>query len=260
MSSDSNKALARRILEEMWNTKNLDVIDDVYAQSPDGHQGTKQFVSAYLAAFPDLHSTILHQIAEANQVATRYTTKGTHLRPLADIPPTGEQSNLEGIETHRFADGKLVEVWNSLDPANALQQFRTAANRALARRWYDEFINAHDVNALDDVLAPDFQSHFLRGSPGRGRDELKQIDGAMFAAFPDLHVTVEDMVAEGDRVAVGSSTHGTHTGDGLGVSATGQELTGTGMDIFRMANGKIAERWAETDFTGLMHQIGTAPP
>ena len=96
MSSDSNKALARRIPEEMWNTKNLDVIDDVYAPSPDGHQGTKQFVSAYMAAFPDLHSTILHQIAEANQMATRYTTKGTHLGPLADIPPTGEQSALEG--------------------------------------------------------------------------------------------------------------------------------------------------------------------
>jgi steroid delta-isomerase-like uncharacterized protein len=166
---------------------------------------------------------------------------------------------MEGIETHRFADGKVVELWNSIDPLNAIQPFRAAANQALVRRWYEEFINAHDVDALDELLAPDFQGHFLSGAPGRGKDELKQIDGAMFAAVPDLHVTIEDMIVEGDRVAVRYSSQGTHTGDGLGTPATGNAFEGTGMDIFRIANGKIAERWAEMDFTGLMHQVGALP-
>jgi steroid delta-isomerase-like uncharacterized protein len=259
MSTEVNRALARRIVEEMWNTRNLDVIDEIYAPSSDGHEDTKQFVSAYLAAFPDLHITIVDQIAEADQVTTRYTTKGTHLGQLADIPPTGEQFAVEGIEIHRFAAGMLVELWNSLDPATGLQQLRVAANRALARRWYDEFINAHDVDALDDLLASDFASHFLSGAAGRGRDDLKQIDGAMFSAVPDLRVTVQDMVAEGDKVAVRYASQGTHTGDDLGVPATGREFTGTAMDIFRIADGKIAERWAELDFTGFLRQIGAFP-
>ncbi|MBA2277455.1 MAG: ester cyclase [Chloroflexia bacterium] len=135
----------------------------------------------------------------------------------------------------------------------------TDVNNALVRRWYDEFINGHDVDVLDALLAPDFVSHFLSGETGRSRDELKQIDGAMYAAFPDLRVAVEDMVVEGDRVAVRYSSQGTHGGNALGVPATGKAIAGTSMDIFRIADGKIAERWAELDFTGLLRQIGALP-
>ncbi len=130
------------------------------------------------------------------------------------------------------------------------------SNKALVRRWYDAFINGHDVDVLDELLAPGFASHFLSGAPGRTRDELKEIDGRMFAAFPDLRVTVEDMVAEGDRIAVRYSSYGTHRGDALGIPATDQAAESTGMDLFRIADGKIAERWAEMDFTGLLVRIG----
>ncbi|MDQ3444183.1 MAG: ester cyclase [Chloroflexota bacterium] len=82
------------------------------------------------------------------------------------------------------------------------------------------------------------------------------MDGRMFAAFPDLRVAVEDMVADGDRIAVRYSIYGTHRGDALGIPATGQAAESTGMDCFRIANGKIAERWAEMDFTGLLVRIG----
>lgn len=130
------------------------------------------------------------------------------------------------------------------------------SNKALVRRWYDAFINGHDVDVLDDLLAPGFASHFLSGAPGRTRDELKEIDGRMFAAFPNLRVTVEDMVADGDRIAVRYSSYGTHRGNALGIPATGQVAESTGMDFFRIANGKIAERWVEMDLTGLLMRIG----
>lgn len=133
------------------------------------------------------------------------------------------------------------------------------ANKALIHRWYDEYINRHDVQALDALVTPDFQSHFLSGAPGRGRDELKAIDGVLFAAVPDLRATIEDIMAEGDRVAVRYSTQGTHLGNDLGVSATGITLAGTAMDFFRIADERIAERWAELDFTGLLMQIGAVP-
>ncbi|MDQ3657461.1 MAG: ester cyclase [Chloroflexota bacterium] len=133
------------------------------------------------------------------------------------------------------------------------------SNKTLVRRWYDEFVNEHDVDVLDNLLAPGFASHFLSDAPGRTRDELKEIDGRMFASFPDLRIAVDDMVAEGDRVAVRYSSQGTHRGDALGVPATGQAAEGTGMDFFRIADGKLAERWAELDFTGLLVQIGAVP-
>ena len=123
MSREANKALARRIVEEMWNTQNLKVVDEVY--SPEfggGHEATKQFVSANLAAFPDLHITIQDQIAENDLVATRYMMRGTHQAEFADIPPTGKQFTVTGIEMHRFADGKLVELWNVVDLLGMLQQ------------------------------------------------------------------------------------------------------------------------------------------
>ena len=123
MSSEANKALARRIVEEMWNRQNLKVVDEVY--SPEfggGHEATKQFVSANLAAFPDLQITIQDQVAENDLVATRYMMRGTHQGEFANIPPTGRHFTVTGIEMHRFADGKLVELWNVVDLLGMLQQ------------------------------------------------------------------------------------------------------------------------------------------
>lgn len=259
MSIELNKTLARRIVEEMWSTGNLAVIDEVYAPSPDGHAGIRQMVQAFRAAFPDLVLTIERQIAEGDQVATRYTSQGTHRGELLGIPPTGEELTFSGVETHRFVDGRLVDVWNTFDPLSVAQRLGTIANRSLVRRWYEDFINGHDVSVLDDLVSPDFQSHVLSGAPGRGRDELKVIDGALLAAVPDLRVTIEDMVAEGDRVAVRYSARGTHLGDDLGVPATGKTLANTGMDHFRIAGAKIAERWAELDYTGMLMHIGAIP-
>ena len=123
MSSEVNKALARRIVEEMWNMKNLQVVDEVYSpEFGEGHEASRQFVTAQLTTFPDLHITIQDQIAENDLVATRYVIRATHQREFANIPPTGKQFTVTGIEMHRFADGKLVELWNVVDLLGALQQ------------------------------------------------------------------------------------------------------------------------------------------
>ena len=123
MSKEANKVLARRIVEEMWNTRNLSVVDEVYApEFGGGHEAAKQFVSANLAAFPDLQITIQDQIAENDLVATRYVIRATHQGEFANIPPTGKSFMVTGIEMHRFAGGKLVELWNIPDMLGALQQ------------------------------------------------------------------------------------------------------------------------------------------
>ena len=123
MSIEANKALARRIVDEMWNTRNLNVIDEVYApQFGGGHAAAKQFVEANLAAFPDLQITIQDQVAEDDLVTTRYIMRATHQGEIANIPPTGKKFEVTGIEMHRFADGKLIELWNIVDMLGILQQ------------------------------------------------------------------------------------------------------------------------------------------
>ena len=123
MSIEANKALARRIVDEMWNTRNLNVIDEVYApQFGGGHAAAKQFVEASLAAFPDLQITIQDQVAEDDLVTTRYIMRATHQGEIANIPPTGKQFEVTGIEMHRFAEGKLIELWNIVDMLGILQQ------------------------------------------------------------------------------------------------------------------------------------------
>ena len=123
MSIEANKALARRIVDEMWNTRNLNVINEVYApQFGGGHAAARQFVEANLAAFPDLQITIHDQIAEDDLVTTRYSMRATHQGEIANIPPTGKQFEVTGIEMHRFAEGKLIELWNIVDMLGILQQ------------------------------------------------------------------------------------------------------------------------------------------
>ncbi len=117
MPLEENKALARRIVEEMWNTPNLRVIDEVYSPAfgEQGHEGTKQWVTGVLAAIPDLHNTILDQVAENDLEATRSLSCGTQLGPYGALPVTG-------MEMHRFANGKLTELWNVIDNVSMLRQ------------------------------------------------------------------------------------------------------------------------------------------
>jgi steroid delta-isomerase-like uncharacterized protein len=133
MSAEENKALARRVLEEMFNKGNLDVADELLA--PDyvdhdpampedirGPEGFKQYVSGYRSAFSDLHLEIEDQIAEGDKVVTRWTGTGTHDGELSGIPPTGNRVTLPGMEIVRISGGKLVEGWEGYDTMNLMRQ------------------------------------------------------------------------------------------------------------------------------------------
>ncbi len=130
-STEENKALMRRLYEEVWSQGNLATIDELLA--PDyvlhdpahlvrGPEGFKAYVSAFRAAFPDLHATVEDQIAEKDEAAMRFTAHGTHKGEFQGIPPTGRQVTLSGINIQRIVDGKIVENWVSLDALGMLQQ------------------------------------------------------------------------------------------------------------------------------------------
>ena len=132
-------------------------------------------------------------------------------------------------------------------------------NKALARRVFDEIMSQGQLRLLDEIFAPGVVAH----DPGRlmrGAGEIKQGFAALRAAFPDLHFTVEDMVAEGDKVAVRYTGRGTQHGAFQGIAPTGKPMSYTGILIWRFADGKIAEHWAAPDLLGLLQQLGALPP
>jgi steroid delta-isomerase-like uncharacterized protein len=133
MSTEQNKSIVRRWIEEGWNKGNLSVVDQVYAVNVVQHDpgspapvassaALKQYVGVFLTAIPDLHFAIDDLIAEGDKVAWRFTSRGTQTGPLMNIPPTGKVANVTGMVLFRLAEGKIAEVWVNYDNLGLLQQ------------------------------------------------------------------------------------------------------------------------------------------
>jgi predicted ester cyclase len=134
----------------------------------------------------------------------------------------------------------------------------TEDNKAALRRFYEEVFNQKNLAGVDAFIGPNPIDHGL--PPGlSGLEGTKQFIGMYLAAFPDLHVTVEDLIAEGDKVTSRLTYRGTHQGELLGIPPTGKPVTVTGIEINRFAGGKSVEHWLEYDALGMMQQLGVIP-
>ena len=128
--SEQNKAIARRIFDEVASKGNLEVIDElvspnhVYHSDPElsGIEGQKKLVTRYRTAFPDLVLSVQDQIAEGDKVVTRFTAQGTHRGDLMGTPPTGKQVTATAISIMRFVDNKVVEEWELVDEMGMMRQ------------------------------------------------------------------------------------------------------------------------------------------
>jgi predicted ester cyclase len=129
-------------------------------------------------------------------------------------------------------------------------------NKALIRRVYELF-NRRELDAIPELSTPGYVEHYT-GSDVPGEQVMK-FTSAFFAAFPDVNFTIEDMVAEGDKVAVRVNWKGTHKGVFMGIAPTGNKINITNTGIFRITGGKGAECWATMDMFNLMQQIGAIP-
>ena len=122
--------------------------------------------------------------------------------------------------------------------------------QSFMQRWFEEVWNKKNEKAIDEMCAEDVVANGLTDAEGntiRGRDAYKNLFRAFISAYPDMKITVEDTVAEGDKIAARCRVTGTHTGEGLGVAPTNQPLEFTGMTIVRIEDGKITEAWNEFD-------------
>jgi steroid delta-isomerase-like uncharacterized protein len=140
----------------------------------------------------------------------------------------------------------------------------SAENAAASKRIIEEGFNKGNLDVGDELIAPDAVSHDPAEPPElrslRGPAAFKSIVQMYRAAFPDLRITIEDTISEGDRVAMRWRSDGTHRGDLAGLAPTGVKATATGMSIDRFENGKVVETWSEWDNLGLARQLGAAPP
>ena len=138
------------------------------------------------------------------------------------------------------------------------QQLALQRNKAIIHRYFEEWGNHGDTKAADELIDPNVT---LRNPPAvlHSLEDYKRGMAAFHTAFPDLHFTVEDVIAEGDKVVVRWSLRGTHLGDYQGRSPTGMTVTVTGMSLFRLADGKIQEVSVSMDRLGQWQQLGWLP-
>jgi predicted ester cyclase len=131
--------------------------------------------------------------------------------------------------------------------------------KGIALRLFEEAFNCGNLDVIDVLVHPDLVYHYTDGDI-HGLEGARQLVIGLRSTFPDFHVTAEDVIAEGDKVVVRFTDSGTCEGDELGATAVGKRVTWTGIDIFRIADGKIIEGWGVGDMLGLMRQLGVHAP
>jgi steroid delta-isomerase-like uncharacterized protein len=128
-------------------------------------------------------------------------------------------------------------------------------NKALVRRFIEEVQNQHKLAAIDELFSPEFVDHSA-SSELKGTEGTKVFFTMMFAAFPDMHFTVVQQIAEGDQVMTHKTFHGTHQGSFMGIPASGKHVSIDTMDVLAIHDGKITDHWTVADMLSMLQQIG----
>jgi len=131
-------------------------------------------------------------------------------------------------------------------------------NKQFIQVYTADFWNKHNIDAFDKYYAEDLIVHFADAD--RDSEQYKGLCKAYFAAFPDMKITTDDLLAEGNKVVKVWTASYTHKGEFMGIPATGKAVVQKGIEVFRIENGKIAELWICKDDLGVMKQLGVFPP
>jgi steroid delta-isomerase-like uncharacterized protein len=169
-------------------------------------------------------------------------------------------------------EGLLTDVWVRRDGrwqvvarhsslvSNSAGAAAADGNAHCIRRLFEEVFNAGHIAATDDLTTADVLGHDATNpEPRRGHEAVKQVALLFRSAFPDLRLTLDDLVAAGDRVVARWTLAGTHRGAFMGAAPTGKRATTGGIVIYRLEGGRIAEYWGSFDALGLLRQLGALP-
>jgi predicted ester cyclase len=239
MSTEENKALVRRYYDEVVNQHKLEVLDEIMGTAEDGaredfrdfHRG---FQTQLQSAFPDVHETVEQLIAEDDWVAVRIRVEGTHTGgEYTGIPATGKHLQISVAAIWRIRRGKLVSNWATWNRFSVYEQLgvlsladlQRETNKAVIRRWI-EARNAMDVEAAMQCWA-------------EGRNSIRNSFLSFNQAFPDIRVTIDELIAEGDKVLMRATMRGTHLGAWLEIPPSGKAIEWQLADTYMVKDGKI---------------------
>lgn len=285
----ANKAVISRFYD-LFNAGNAGGLGDIMAADlvdhsaapgqPPGLAGFTAKYAALHAAFPDIRATVRDMVAEGDRVGVRATATGTQTGAFNGVPATNKAATFEVFDLYRLSGGRIVELWEDADILGLLTQLGVipsggpppptptastvppgtadlAANKAVVLRYYDIF-NSHNLDALDQVADASWVDHDPFPGQPPGLAGFKYALQVFITGFPDVHATPQ-VIAEGDRVFLYYTATATNTGPFLGMPATGKAVLTDGMEIDRVAGGKIVETWhVDNNFATLM-QIGAIP-
>ena len=131
-----------------------------------------------------------------------------------------------------------------------------AKNKAIVRRYFDEVLSAGNIELIETLISATYASHYPAGYElGGGPEDVRQIVTSVRRAFPTVRFTVDDLIAEGDKVVCRWTFHGVQEGDLMGIPASGRKATVMGIAVYRIVNNQIAEAWFTWDALGLMRQL-----
>lgn len=291
---EENEALARLYWQEaVWGEQGT--IDEIVAPDEVHHwgiggetNGFEEFSERwdlFNTAFPDLKFTVDQVAAEGDLAATSWTATGTQRGEWQGIAPTDREVTWSGINIFRIECGQIVESWGEADHLGLLSQLGATtipalmatpagsaeagveaaatpcaddtaeANVATAQRWTDEVYTGKDLTVLDDILDPSAVHHGAAFPDAAGVEAIKGALSGTFASFPDITLAVDDTIADGDLVVVRWSGTGTNDGPWLGMEPTGKTAEFTGINVYRMACGKIVESWSEMDALSVLADL-----
>ena len=132
-------------------------------------------------------------------------------------------------------------------------------NKALVHRFVDEVQSRGNFELIDEICSPEYVNHSAPPGIPADREGIKIVTAMFRGAFPDSYFTVEDMVAEGDKVATRKTFHGTHEGEFMGIPPSGRTVTMGLIDIVRISEGRVVEHWSMGDNFGMVRQLGVVP-
>lgn len=132
-------------------------------------------------------------------------------------------------------------------------------NKTVSRRLVEEAFNKGKYDVIEELVAPTFVNHDPATGDTKGLEGTRELIEGYRSAFPDLQITIEEQIAEGDLVATRWTAKGTHKGELMGIAPTGKESTVTGVTIDKIKNGTIVESWNNWDTLGMMRQLGVVP-
>ena len=276
---EANKQIVRRFVNEIWNKGNVKLADTLLAAdfvrfgptsrtSVHGRDALKEYVTKIRGAYTNFKVTIDEVTAKANTATLRWTVTGTFTGTDEIVVTGNKKVNISGTSMYQLAGGKIVEVrvsWDVLDWYRQVgvdplpdqrQQDLTTVRRAIT-----EMYNKGNTAAINEFFTTSVIGHSLGdGETTTGITAFRDGVTKARSAFPDLYLTVDDMVFEQGKVVVRWTARGTQKGEYHGLAPTNKIVKVGGLTMYRLVNGKIAETWSGWDRGELFRQLGVELP